>query len=1102
MSDRCIALANGWGETQAVNAQVRPHRNFSFVHSCCALAKKLLSFVWVLIWLMCGLSDDGAAQTLPPGFSEEIVFSGLMNPTAIEFSIDGRVFVAEKSGLIKVFPSLSATAPTIFADLRTKVHNFWDRGLLGMALHPDFPTTPYVYVLYAYDAAIGGTAPTWGTVNGTSDGCPTPPGPTTDGCVVSGRLSRLQAAGDVMTGSETVLIENWCQQFPSHSVGSIVFGPDGALYVSGGDGASFNFVDYGQTGSPKNPCGDPPSSNQTPPTAEGGALRSQSLERPITEAVVLNGAILRVDPNTGNALPDNPLATSSDANRRRTIAYGLRNPFRIATRPNTSEIWIGDVGWNDWEEINRIVNPTGAVQNFGWPCYEGGGRQSGYDSANLNICESLYSRPTAVTPPEFVYRHAEQIIPGENCSVGSSSITGLAFYNGGNYPPEYDGALFFADFSRNCIWTIFNPTGEGSTTTPVSTMNFVSTDQLWQGNEIYLRLWDGGAHPGNSSDAIRRWQAPQAGSISITGNARDLDTGCGSGVVVYIKKNSTILWQEAIANGNTTGVIYNLTTTVLAGENVDFGLNRGADNVWDCDATDFNPTIVFTPSSAPTNPITYNASVDFSSTQGFRNWYYLYSVESQSSTFVETFVATASGPVELKIGPNGDLFYVDFNNGTVRRIKYGTNQAPTAVIQAMPTGGSAPLAVTFNGTGSSDPDAGDKITYAWDLDGDGQFNDSTAAQPVRTYTVDGTYVVGLKVTDNHGASSTTSVTITVGTPNTPPTATINTPLATTAWKVGDVINFSGQGVDQEDGALPASALSWSLIIHHCPSNCHTHHITDFVGVESGSFAAPDHEYPSHLELQLMVTDSQGATDAKSVLIFPQTVVLNFQTVPSGLQLTVGSSSGVAPFSRTLIVGSANSISAPSPQTSGGSTYQFSTWSDAGTQTHNITAGATPTTYTATYQSTTTTAFPNSTTVLTGTLSSGTTAALTSDDNVYYAVNSTTTGTRIAAWYGSFTGVSKSLTRLRVNYKGNNSRNCTQTIAIWRWTTSAWVQLDSRKVGTAEVAINNLVPTGTLAEYVSGATGSGELRVRIQCQATANLTNRGDLMSIVYDPPPS
>ena len=90
-----------------------------------------------------------------------------------------------------------------------------------MALPPNFPASPYVYVLYAYDAPIGGTAPAWG------DACPTPPGPTTDGCLVSARVSRLPISGNVMTGSEQVLINDWCQQFPSHSIGTLLFGRDG-----------------------------------------------------------------------------------------------------------------------------------------------------------------------------------------------------------------------------------------------------------------------------------------------------------------------------------------------------------------------------------------------------------------------------------------------------------------------------------------------------------------------------------------------------------------------------------------------------------------------------------------------------------------------------------------------------------------------------------------------------------------------------------------------------------------------------------------------------------------------------------------------------------
>ncbi|MBB4736689.1 glucose/arabinose dehydrogenase [Actinoplanes octamycinicus] len=714
-------------------------------------------------------SQPAAAVALPTGFQEQIVFSGLSSPVDLEFAPDGRVFVAEKGGRIKVFDDLADTTPTVFADLSSNVHNQWDRGLLGMTLAPGFPANPYVYVLYTYDAPPGQTAPVWNDVCANAN----------DGrCVVTGRLSRLQAGGNTMTGSEQVLLHDWCQQFPSHSIGDIAFGADGMLYVAAGDGASFSAVDYGQfpTGAPTNPCADPAN--------EGGALRSQDV-RTAGDETQLDGALLRLDPATGAAAPGNPNLGAADPDTRRIVAHGLRNPYRITMRPGTSETWISDTGWNTWEEVNRVVDPTAGVTNFGWPCYEGNARQSGYDSANLPICETLYTAPAGTTTAPFVaWNHSSKLIAGEACPTGSSSSTGVAFYPaaGGPYPAEYRGAIFFADYSRRCIWASLPST------------------------------------PGGLPD--------------------------------------------------------------------------------------------------PAN--------------------------------LRTFVSDAAGPVDLEVGPGGELYYADLG-GTVRRVRYFPgNQPPTAVIDATPTQGPAPLTVTFNGVASSDPDPADegRLKYAWDFTGDG-VTDATTPTATFTYPTPGTHTAKLTVTDTLNATGTSTVTITPG--NEAPTGVIDTPAAGTTWKVGDTIAFTGHATDPQEGGLPAARLDWDLVMHHCsaPDNCHEHDIRRWTGVASGSFEAPDHEYPSYLELKLVATDQGGLTHTVSRRLDPKTVDLTFTTVPAGLQLAVGSSSSVTPFTRTVIEGSTNSVSAPSPQ----GASAFASWSDGGAQTHIVTAPATATTYTATYTTT-------------------------------------------------------------------------------------------------------------------------------------------------------
>ena len=418
----------------------------------------------LLGWLcVLGALLPAGAAALPRHFTDTTVFSGLSLPTAVDVAPGGRVFVAEKSGMVKVFDGLDDPTPTVFADLRTEVYNVGDRGLIGMRLDPNFPSRPYVYVSYTYDAPIGGAAPLWGAPGESNDPCPTPPGPTQDGCIASGRLARLTV--DLGTGtmsSEKVLVNDWCQQFWSHTVGGIAFGADGSLYMSAGDGASYSFADYGQRGYPDpNPCGDPPSGYggiQTPPTAEGGSLRAQDY-RTSGDPLGLDGSLIRVNPDSGRPVPDMPGEDDESVlNQGRIVAYGFRNPFRIAVRPGTDEVWVGDVGWRNWEEIDRIRPGSSQPEDFGWPCVEGPSlHPQQWVDANVDICNDLYAEGGG-SPPYFSYAHGAEIDPGESCDLALSSISGLEFYrrNPGPaaFPDSYDGGLFFSDYSRRCIWVM------------------------------------------------------------------------------------------------------------------------------------------------------------------------------------------------------------------------------------------------------------------------------------------------------------------------------------------------------------------------------------------------------------------------------------------------------------------------------------------------------------------------------------------------------------------------------------------------------------------------------------------------------------------------
>ncbi|WNJ19546.1 PQQ-dependent sugar dehydrogenase [Pontibacter sp. G13] len=442
-----------------------------------------------------------------PDFIDQSYLSGWNGALGMVFDNNGRMFVWEKQGTVYIVDG-GVKSATPLIDISEEVGNWRDHGLLGFALDPNFLNNGYIYLYYVVDRhhlINYGTGSYSAAANEYYN-------------ATIGRITRYTAESStnfttVDYASRTILLgETVSTGIPilgeTHGVGTILFGKDGTLLATCGDGATATF----------DPGGNTTGSYILQALADGictndedvGSFRCQMLSS-------LNGKVLRLDPATGDGISSNPFydAASPRSAKSRTWSLGLRNPYRMTLRPETGShypedgapghLYIGDVGWGKFEEMNIVTEPA---QNFGWPLYEGVdinssgwitmynpdaptpagcGVQNYYEFKELMVdpgsaapswpdpCNpgneiDSASYPLFVhTRPTYDWKHkssgfARVSIDGETYLMsdsmtnpvlgpdweGNCSVAGT-WYEGSDFPAEYFDTYFHADYDANWI---------------------------------------------------------------------------------------------------------------------------------------------------------------------------------------------------------------------------------------------------------------------------------------------------------------------------------------------------------------------------------------------------------------------------------------------------------------------------------------------------------------------------------------------------------------------------------------------------------------------------------------------------------------------------
>ena len=376
--------------------------------------------------------------------------------TGIVSAGDDRLFVLEREGVIRVVMADGTILPTPFLDIQDWVETGnWEEGLLGLVFHPDYAQNGYFYVYYTGANAIQGVV----------------------------RRFTVSDNPNVANPDSTIRLMIIPKPYEVHNGGDMHFGPDGYLYIAVGQGGPDPFPQ----GHPEQIVGDPDN-------------RAQRVD-------VVNGSIMRIDVNsqasvqpnpnrcalgTHYTIPaDNPWANDGwDGTCDEIWAIGLRNPWRFSFDSLTGDMYIGDVGEWEYDEVNFLPAGAPGGANFGWRCFEG---PLNYSTIWPEVADTCDYSTIPHTPPVISHPlHGYHGSPLNNCS-----LTGGFVYRGSQFPSLY-GQYLFADLCSTHIWRVdvdnrdtlgWQEVSMGATGVPITTFGQDVNGELYVGGYNHSTIY-------------------------------------------------------------------------------------------------------------------------------------------------------------------------------------------------------------------------------------------------------------------------------------------------------------------------------------------------------------------------------------------------------------------------------------------------------------------------------------------------------------------------------------------------------------------------------------------------------------------------------------